>query len=252
MNGGAINRIIEVESTEGNYFDSGADVVEVIKEHYGYAGEEFIRIISHMDMKELKAIQKEFLDRIYAKQFELAEEKEEKQIIPMSILLTADKIATEQIFQDGKYLNFDTCYNLLKSKGDISEEERAYQYILSEIDIHQNNFWPDRMTGNYRGEVWGCIENGYAVINNNIFNAMADRGNFSAKGFLTWAKKNDLLLSSEEKGRDRTSKPKRINGDLMRCVFLKMYDEEEPKSEVVDDGKFRNISESEQEKLPFE
>lgn len=250
MNGGAINRIIEIESSEGNYFDSGADVVESIKEHYGYAGEEFIRIISHMDIKELKAIQKEFLDRIYAKQFELGEEKEEKQIIPMSILMTADKIATDEIFQDGRYLDFDICYNLMKSKGDISEEERAYQYILSEIDIHRNNFVPDLNTGQYKGEIWGCIENGYAVINNNIFTKMAERGNFSAKGFLSWAKKNDLLLTSNEGGTDRNTKKKKINGESKRCVFLKMDFGCEEKEETTDTN-FNNLSEEEQENLPF-
>lgn len=249
MNGGAINRIIEIESSEGNYFDSGAEVVEVIKEHYGYAGEEFIRIISHMDPKELKAIQKGFLDKIYAKQSELGEEKEEKQIIPMSILLTADKIATEQIFDDGQYLDFDVCYGLLKSKGDISEEERAYQYILSEIDIHRNNFVPEP-GGQYKGEIWGCIENGYAVINNNIFTRISEKGNFSAKGFLTWAGRNGLLRASEESGRNRTTKTKKIQGNVMRCVFLKMYDDSE--QEEISDGKFHNITEEEQEKLPFE
>lgn len=233
MNGGAINRIIEIESSEGNYFDSGAEVVEVIKEHFGYAGEEFIRIISHMDMQDIKAIQKEFLDRIYAKQFELGEEKEEKQIIPMSILLTADKIATDEIFQDGKYLDFDICYGLMKSKGDISEEERAYDFIMSDIQVHRNNFEPDRFTGQYRGEIWGAIDSGYAIINSNIFSAMCERGNFSRKSFLTWANRNGLLIKDDKGG--KIAKNKKIDGKSLRCIFLKMDSDQEPAEEENND-----------------
>lgn len=250
MNGGAINRIIEVESEQGNIFESGAEVVDIIKEHYGYAGEEFINIISHMSLEELKSIQREFLDRIYAKQFEMGEEKEEKQIIPMSILLTADKIATEQIFEDGQYLDFDKCYEMLKSKGDISEEERAYDFIMSDIHMHINNFVPDRFTGTYRGDVWGCIDNGYAIINNNVFNSMADRGNFSAKGFLTWAQRNGLLQSSNEKDRERVTKSKKIQGKVTRCVFLKMDTIESGEdAETVEDTDFHEVNE--QIEIPF-
>lgn len=249
MNGGAINRIIEVESSEGNIFESGAEVVDIIKEHYGFAGEEFINIISSMTIEELKDIQREFLDHIYAKQFELGEEKEEKQIIPMSILLTADKILTEQIFEDGQYLDFDACYAMMKSKGDISEEERAYDFIMSDIEMHVNNFWPDKMTGNYKGDVWGCIENGYAVINSNVFNSMAERGNFSARSFIAWADRNDLLLK-DSKG--KTSRNKKILGEQKRRIFLKMDNVETipEKEEIPLSTEFRQMSE--QEKLPFD
>lgn len=249
MNGGAINRIIEMEAGEGDIFESGAKVVDIIKENYGHAGEEFIDIIKDMGKDELKRIQRSFLDRIYSKQFELGEEKEEKQVIPMSIILTADKIVTERIFEDGQYLDFDTCYNMLKNKGDVSEEERAYEFILSDIEMHRNNFVPDAY-GTYHGEVWGYLENGYAIINNNAFNNMAARGNFSAKGFLTWAKRNDLVIGDNEKGRDRDTKTARIQGKVTRCVFLKLDSGEAvTESENAENADFKPVSE--QMELPF-
>ncbi len=224
--GGAINRIIEMEAGEGSFFASGAGVVDCIRENYGHAGRAFIEAIQHCGEEELKRIQQEFLDRLYAEQRARGEEKEEKQLIPMSILLTADKLAAEQIFRDGVYLNFDACYSLLKNRNDVSEEERAYSFILSDIDLHRNNFVPD-VYGTYRGEQWGRLENGYAVINRLAFQGMAERGNFSVKGFLTWAERHGLLQVAEEKNRKRVTKPARIGGKLERCVFLRLEDEEE-------------------------
>ncbi|MDE7297344.1 MAG: DUF927 domain-containing protein [Lachnospiraceae bacterium] len=249
MSGGAINRIIEMEAAEGNFFASGADVVDCIRENYGHAGRAFIELVRELGEKELVRIQQEFLDRLYARQRERGEEKEEKQLIPMSILLTADRLAAEHIFRDGVYLDFDACYRLLKSRNDVSEEERAYAFILSDIDLHRNNFVPD-VYGAYRGEVWGCLENGYAVINRLAFQGMAERGNFSAKGFLTWAERHGLLQVGEEKRQNRVTKSKRLQGKVMRCIFLKLdAGEGQEEAEPPESNDFEPVQE--ELELPF-
>ena len=63
--------------------------------------------------------------------------------MPMSILLTADYLAGKYIFQDGCRLDMDVCCDLLKDKGEVSENIRAYEYILSEVSINVNKFVPD-------------------------------------------------------------------------------------------------------------
>ena len=50
-----------------------------------------------------------------------------------------------------------------------------------------NNFQADEM-GNYKGEVWGKIEDGYVYILSNAYKKMAKEGNFSSEGFKLWAK----------------------------------------------------------------
>lgn len=250
MQGGAINRIVEFESEEGNIFgdlSESIEVVNIVKEHYGYAGREFIEVVSDMDLQGLKSIQKEFQDRIYAKAAELGIEKEDKQILPMSIILTADKLATEHIFEDGMYLDFDICFEMLKNKEEVSEEERAYSFIMSDIAIHKNNFEPDSY-GNYRGEIWGCIEDRYAIIQPNIFKAMCERGNFSGKSFLTWADRNELLLKDSDRGGTRTTKSKKFNGKKIRCIALKMDNEES--EENIENTEFVPIND--QMELPFD
>jgi len=242
MQGGAINRIIDVEMEEGYIFPNGNEVVEIIKQNYGFCGELFIDVINEIGIEEIKRIQRDFLEHIIEKAKEQGVEKEEKQTLPMSIVLAADKIATDYIFEDGQYLDFEYCVNLLKNKGEVSENERAYEFILSEVSINIGKFKPDNY-GEYKGEAWGILDKEYAYIINNAFNRICERGNFSRRAFLTWAKKRDLIQLDKE---GKTAKGKRINGSLCRCICLRL-----PQDIVPDDTEFAP-AEAYQEQIPFE
>ena len=241
MQGGAINRIIDVEMSEGYIFENGNKVADTLRQNYGFAGYEFVKVIQDLGIEKIKGIQQMYYQMIIDKAKELGVEKEEKQILPMSIILTADMIANTYMFHDSETLDFDTCVNLLKNKGEVSENDRAYEYIMSEVAVHINNFKPNKDTGEYRGECWGCIEHEYVIIQNNIFNDMCKRGNFSSKAFLSWAAKRDLIQTSGGKN----SKTKWMNGANCRCVFLKM-----DKDSSTPQG-FIQTSEDEQSELPF-
>lgn len=218
MRAGAINRILDFEMDDGSIFKNGNHVVSVLSKNYGFAGKMFVDIIKGIDAQELKEMQEEWISKIndYAKS--KGQEKEEKQSIPLSVLLLADKLATDHIFKDGIYLDFERCVDTLKNKGDVSENERAYEYILSEISININKFEPDD-EGNYRGEMWGCFKDGYAIIISSAFDRIADHGNFSRKGFLQWATKKELI-QTDAKG--NPTKTCRFNGVAPRCIWLRM------------------------------
>lgn len=242
MQGGAVNRIIDVKTQDGAIFQDGNYVVGILKENYGFCGKEFIELLKEVGQDKIKEMQKQFMQDIIISAKKLGIEKEEKQIMPMSILLTADKLATDNLFQDGIYLDFDYCVSLLKSKGEVSEDERAYEYIMSEVAINKNKFVPDTR-GEFKGEVWGQIKDDYAIIMMNVFHAMAKRGNFSSSGFLSWAKENNLLQPSAD---GQPSKSKRLNGSTSRCVFLKLPDE------FINEGtELIKIPEDIQEQIPF-
>lgn len=249
MQGGAINRIIDVRMDDGYIFENGNQVVESIKQNYGFAGRMFIDTIEQIGIDRIREIQQDFLKQITDRAKELEVEKEEKQSLPMSILLTADKIATDYIFEDGVYLDFNTCVDLLKNKGEVSENERAYEFILSEVAINMNKFKPDIMTGEYRGEIWGAIEGGYIIIINNAFNKICERGNFSSKSFLAWAGKQKIIDGQNGKN----TKPKRINGSLSRCVYLKIPSEadQEINKQIEIPEEFMKVPEDIQGELPF-
>ena len=183
----------------------------------------------------------DILRQINEKAAERGEEKEEKQSIPLSVLLTADKIATEEIFKDGKYLDLERCVATLKNKGDVNENERAYEFIMSEVAVNNGRFIPDD-DGKYRGECWGKFSDGYVIIVSNIFNRIAERGNFSRELFLQWAKARDLV-KTDSKG--LTTKLCRFDFGPARCIYLKMTDEM-----TTLDG-FMNVTPEDLEALPF-
>lgn len=242
MQGGAINRIIDVEMDEGYIFPNGNEVVEAIKQNYGFCGRRLVDLITEIGIERVKEIQQDFYSQIVKRAAELGVEKEEKQMLPMSILLATDKLATDYIFKDEQFLDFDYCVDLLKNKGEVSENDRAYEFIMSEVAINMNKFKPDLRTGEYKGEMWGLIENGYVVILKNAFNRICEKGNFSSKSFLSWADKQGLI----ETAKGRKDKQKRLDGSLSWCYFIKIMDDS------VDKDGFMQIPECEQGELPFE
>ncbi len=222
MQGGAVNRIIDVEMADGYIFLDGNSVVETIKQDYGWCGKDFIDVINFVGIDEIRDIQKDFLKQINDRAKELGIEKEEKQTLPMSILLTADKIATDYLFEDNQYLDFEYCVDLLKNKDDVSENERAYEYIMGEVSANSKRFDLD-----VNGELWGKKDNGYITIIRNVFNQICDRGNVSSKSFLSWAHKRGIIKSTVENNKVRYTKKIRVGGNLCNCVIIKAMKEQE-------------------------
>lgn len=229
--GGAINRILEIECGEKVYEDPG-ETAELVKGNYGHAGRDFIDVIKQIGADEVRHIQKGF-------QTKLANaEKMEKQALSLSIVLTADKIATDYLFKDNKYISLEEAKEVLVDRNELSDNERCYQYILGEVAINSAKFDPFSPTS----EKWGCLEHGYAVIYTNIFDQICHKGGFSRKAFLSWADRKNLIQTQG----GRLNKNKKIDGKSARCVFLKLdSDPEEDK-----DG-FTPIKEDMQEELPF-
>lgn len=224
MQGGAINRIIDVEMADGYIFENGNEVVQILDKNYGFAGREFMEAITELGFDKIKEMQQVFFEKIKNRASELGVEKEEKQMIPMSILLTADKISADHVFKDGIYLDFNECFELIKDKDSVSEHERAYEFIKSEISIN-NGYFQHEGVKNGKFEVqrainnqtWGVITEEYIIIQQNIFKKMCQDANCSFKAFLSWLKRKNLVTT--ENG--RMTKVKKINGENSRCIWLR-------------------------------
>ena len=151
----------------------------------------------------------------------------------LSIVLTADKIATDLIFKDGQYISIDEAKQVLIDRNELSDNERCYQYILDKIAMNSQRF---DVSSNC--EKWGIIEDGYAVIYGQAFKEICESGKFSKKSFLSWAAKKGVI---QQDSRGNPTKLKKIDGS----VFLQL----ESKGNTDNDG-FESIDET-QEKLPF-
>lgn len=225
--GGAINRILEIECEKGIFKDpQGA--LDVFKKNYGHAGQQFVKIVKNLGGDEILRIQREIQNQI------LDEEKTEKQSISLSVILTADKIVSEHMFYD-ECMDFEQAKAFLASASDISENERCYQYLLDKIAMNEQRFDKDTNC-----EKWGVLEPDYAFLHVQAFNELCEAGRFSKKAFLSWASRNGVI-QPDNKG--NPAKLKKIKGKPLRCVCLKLNPD-------MDKDGFSPV-EYEQEELPF-
>lgn len=204
--GGAINRILEVECEEKVY-DDPQRTAETVKKHYGFAGEKFINIIKEVGIEDIKKIQKDFLRKIES------DSKMQKQAISLSIVLTADKLATDYIFKDGAYLSLKDAKTVLIDRNDLSDNERCYNFLMDKVGMNAVRF--DATTN---CEKWGLKEGGYAIFYSSAFEQLCKDGGFSKKSFLSWANKKGVIQTDN----GRNTKVKKIDGSPIRCVFLKI------------------------------
>lgn len=229
--GGAINRILELEAGE-NIFADPQEAVEIFKRHYGHAGKQFVKIIQSMGIDELKEIQSQLQKELYQ------DGKMQKQSISLSIILTADRIAADHLFRDGIYITIDEARELLVDKNELSENERCYQYLLDKIGMNSQRFDADTKV-----EKWGILESEYAVIYVQAFKDLCKDGGYSDKSFLSWASRKGIVQAQG----GRFTKLKKIGGKPVRCIFLRL-------NEFADEDGFEPaeiMEEYEQEELPF-
>ena len=219
MQGGAINRVIDIESSGEKLFDNGLGnkVVKNIEENYGYAGEEYIYHLTEMGFDEINVLYNKNYDIVREAAKKKGVEKEDKQIAPMALMLTADEISEKYLFEDGVRIDIDQAIDYLRNKGEISENKRTYEYLMNVVAENQFRFDDNAAD---RTNQWGYIPNDerYVVINGNRFDAILKEGGFQAKSFLVWCKKQDIIQC------DGKGNPKKVvthNGANFRAVVIR-------------------------------
>lgn len=226
--GGAINRILEVECGEKVYVDPQF-TADTLKHNYGFAGEDFVGVVKAMGADAVREVQKGFQQQLFD------DEKMQKQSISLSIILAADKIATDALFKDGMYISIDEAKKVLIDRNELSDNERCYQYILDKVAMNAIRF--DAGTA---CEKWGMVDHGYVYFYTRAFDELCKGGGFSKKSFLSWGVKKKVV-ETDSKG--NPSKQKKIGGKNNRCVCLKLED---------DEPGFVPVDEAMQMELPFD
>lgn len=227
--GGAINRILEVECGDKVYRDPQR-TVELLKRNYGFAGKDFVKVIREIGFDRISEIQSGFLKEL------MSDEKMQKQSTSLSIILTADKLVTDYLFKDRQYISIEEAKKTLIDRNEVSDNERCYRFIQGKVSMNDQRF--DDET---KCEKWGLLSDGYAIFYIPAFDQICHDGGFSKKSFLSWADKKGLLLTDP----GRVTKVKKVNGKPVRCVWLYLDDDTEKEN----DG-FIKID-PEQESLPF-
>ena len=213
-------------------FQDVRETLDVIGNSYGHAGKEFVDVIKDMGAEALRKIQKGFLEQL------ADDEKMKKQSLSLSVILTADRIATDYLFKDGQYICIEEARQVLIDRDELSDNERCYQFILDKVAMNPARF--DDKVENV--EKWGTIENGYAIIYATAFTSLCKEGGFSRTSFLSWANRKGII-QADGNGK-RMDKVKSFRGNKIRCIFLKLNDN-------TDKDGFVKVDDDSQERLPF-
>lgn len=134
--GGAINRVIQIETGNERIFEDGHEVVEIIKKNFGLVGPMIVRAIKQIGFDELNQTYNELFN-------ELKNGKMEKQAQSAAALLVADRIVTNEIFFDNDYLDANRLKPFLKSANEVNEELRCFHWLIGYTYEHDSNFYDD-------------------------------------------------------------------------------------------------------------
>lgn len=221
---GAVNRTIEVDCHDTKLFDEPKKTATSLYANYSFAGRKFVEhLMEDGVIERVQELQEAMQDALKTG------DTMDKQTASAALILAADRLAEEWIFQDGVLLQPEDIRPYLVSKETVNQNARALQFLYDFININQGRF---SMDADRQGEVWGDLDDDYAYIIRSKFDQiLADEG-YNASAFLGWAKNRGYIQCATN---GQPTKPKRINGRVSRCVWLKMSEFD---NEIDDDEDF--------------
>lgn len=237
--GGAVNRIIEIELTE-ELFEDGTKTSKIFRNNFGYFGLTFIEKLMQLDNEDHDSwatiVSKE-VDEILAQLKQMSkdcgDEKEDKQLIPLAEIIWADRFVEKNFFRDGITIDIKQAFDLLKGKNEISEHRRCYEYINEQLILHHGHIMKDAEAEPDKNiDAWGFyLNDGQKVaLLPTTFNKLLKDGGFQSRAFLGWAKARNLIEYDEDKS--RSQKQMRWKGKKLRMVVLKVQTEIETDPET--------------------
>lgn len=226
--GGAMNRVIELDCKEEKLFDDPRGAVQIMTRNYGHAGKNFVKAFTDADKGKAivecsKAIQSAFYDQLIGK-------VTDKQALSASIILTADTMAEQLIFSDGKCLTVDDLMPYLVTQERADANIRAYNWLIDTITSSPGHFEQDS-NGRYQGECWGKIENDEAYIIKSVFDRLLTDAGFSASSLISWAARNGKIRRS--KGANTVTARIPGNKVIARCICVKLPSETTREESVI-------------------
>ena len=244
MRGGALNRILDFEVEPGDIYDDGNYVVNVLSGNFGHAGHAFVQIVNEIGIDKIREIVNKYrkMIRDYAEQ--TGEKREDKQIVPLAVMMTADLLTEKYIFQDGIRLDLDYCMRSVKSQKQVSEMERAYKHFIDAYYMNQSRFDTGADYDDI-GDCWGKrVSQYYVAVLPTALEKIADIHNFNKSQFISWLKATDKLDC--ETGRNQ--KMITLRGGQKRCFVIRIDENTEPEGGYIQ-GEMDLLPD---EQLPFD
>src|SRR5699024_3766011 len=121
---GAVNRTIEIDCHAEHLFDDPKQTATVLYGNYGFAGREFVgNLMEEGAQERVQRLQEAMQDSLKTG------DTMDKQTASAALILAADRLSEEWIFQDGIHLQPDDIRPYLVSKDTVNQNGRALQFL---------------------------------------------------------------------------------------------------------------------------
>lgn len=222
---GVANRVIELEVDTPLFQDFG-QVMDIIQEHYGFAGKRFIEYIQQQEVKDLRQEYNQI-----QKEIRTSSAATGKQAASLAFIILADRLANKCIFDKEKSLQLDKLISILKTEKEVSQSERAYDFMIDWIAVNQNYFTEDNFA-----KTLGKIEKGFCYFNQSELIKVLSENNFDFDAIKKdWANKGYLEKNSQGRYFHYT----KVRSIKAQYTKIKLLEEK---------AEFQNIN---QENVPF-
>lgn len=214
---GAANRTIEICCEDVKLFTErgiggGKAAASFFQQNYGSAGRRFVEELQKPgNLEKAVAAHEAWIGRIAA-----SGDVTDKQAASAALILAADQLAEEWVFQDGVCLDVEDLRPFLITKARMDQDQRALEYLHDQIAMNPIHFDPARALEK-SAELWGdCGEEWIYIIKPQFDRMLAEAG-FNAGAFLGWARRNGVIRVGKD---GKNTIPHRVGGKLARCVWL--------------------------------
>ena len=207
---GAFNRVIEIECRANEKaIRDGHRTANALKANYGWAGLEFVSRLMEDGQKQRAAA-------LYDDFFKACTESDttDKQAMAAAVVLTADALATEWIFRDGRALTAQELGEFLKTRESVSLADRGYEVICDWVAVNASKMRGQTETG----DCYGLVEGNMAYIIRSVFNRVCAENAINPKALLSHLRTRGLI----ETGGKGYTKAKRMGGQVPNCVWLRL------------------------------
>ena len=213
------------------------DVIGFFQNNYGHCGKDFVDKVTELGQSKIIEINNKNLAR--ARKLAKEHNKEGRQATAIAVLLTAEEIATQFLFQDGEEFSDEELLALMVSPDEADQYMRFYNTIIEKAVSNPSKIEGFTYASDIKGEYWGVYTETDQKAGNNptislfpgIINGWAKEYDLDINLFYSRMREKDLLCS--DAGTNQTKVKSEKLRKYERVIKLKMpivkSDEEEKK-----------------------
>ena len=201
-NTGSVNRVLMLRGTsekECPYNQNGlnaAKLLDFFGKNHGFAGKAFVEAVLKIRQARIKERLQEIRTEVSIKV--QGTNKSVGQIEPVSIMLLADEIAEEHIFQDGIRISQDEAISWMADEKTANQNERFYDSLMDSVVQNSGKFenlglTVDMNIQQYWGRYYNDEKGERVAVLPKVLKQLADEENLDMKLFLEFLDEKGLL-----------------------------------------------------------